>query len=283
MEAHSPDGPEALSVLPLITCFWSPQPMPGFPEGSLYSGNLVARPVEPAEFITRLVLPFLRKDLKQAQVVKTEELPDLAKTALAGQAPEAGIQKSAKAARIRFRYDSNGVPVEEDVYCALVYATGGTGVTFWAPQVFFTFRAKAGELDAQARILAVIESSARVNLNWYNRLMQMIEINHQAGMQRIHDIGEWSKAYAKTSGEVSDSITKGYWDRQASQARTSQAVSNSIRGVEQYKDPQGYEFQLPSGYDGAWVSNRGEVIVSNEPGFDPGVTFKEDWHPLTRQ
>ena len=54
-------------------------------------------------------------------------------------------------------------------------------------------------------------------------------------------------------------------------------------GVDQYKDNLGYDYELPSGYDGAWVNNRGEVLVSNEAGFDPGVTFKEDWHPLVRQ
>ena len=59
-------------------------------------------------------------------------------------------------------------------------------------------------------------------------------------------------------------------------------------------DPDRWEAQVPfihegkevmsaSGYDSAWVNNRGEVIVSNEAGFDPAVTFKEDWHPLTPQ
>ena len=117
LQIRDPAGVDAMCLLPTVPCCWPSQPMFGFQEGSLYAGNLVKRPCAPADFIRQIVLPYLRKDLQAAQIVKTEELPDVAKSALAGNAPEAGIQKSAQAVKVRFRYDEGGVPIEEDVYC----------------------------------------------------------------------------------------------------------------------------------------------------------------------
>ncbi len=281
MQIRNPDGIEALYLLPAVPCMWSQQPMLGFPPGSIYGGSLVRRPGPPAEFIRDIVLPYLRKPLQSAEVVKTEDLPDLARTALASNAQEAGIEKTAQAARVRFRYEENGVPIEEDVYCALVYARGlQTGLAFFNPDICFSFRAKAGTLDDRSRILKVIQSSVRPNLNWFNRLSQIIQIRHDAGMQAIHDVGEWSKMYAKTSGEISDSITSSYWKTQAVQDKVNHNISQSIRGLETFADDAGRTYDLPNTYGNAWVNNRGEIIVSADSSYDPGVELKEDWKRL---
>ncbi len=56
-----------------------------------------------------------------------------------------------------------------------------------------------------------------------------------------------------------------------------------MRGVETYPDPaNGETVELSNQYGQAWVNNRGEYLLSDQPGFDPAVTFKEDWRPLER-
>jgi hypothetical protein len=54
-----------------------------------------------------------------------------------------------------------------------------------------------------------------------------------------------------------------------------------MRGVETYRNPAtGETVELSNLYGNAWVNNRGEYLLSDQAGFDPSVTFKEDWKPL---
>jgi hypothetical protein len=53
--------------------------------------------------------------------------------------------------------------------------------------------------------------------------------------------------------------------------------------VETYRNP--YEdrpVQLPSGYDGVWVSRSGEYLLSNQPGFDPNAGSTAEWRRMEK-
>ena len=128
----------------------------------------------------------------------------------------------------------------------------------------------------------MIQSSVRPNLNWFNRLSQMIQIREQAGYQQIRDIGEWSKIYARTSADVSKSITDSYWKTQAAQDSVNHNFSQSIRGVETFNDGSGHSYDLPNTYGNAWINNRGEILMSADASYDPSVELKEDWHPMSK-
>jgi hypothetical protein len=57
-----------------------------------------------------------------------------------------------------------------------------------------------------------------------------------------------------------------------------------VRGVDTYRDPfQEQAIQLPSGYRDAWVSARGEYLLSNQAGFDPNVGDTAEWRRMPRR
>ncbi|HEX8412212.1 MAG TPA: hypothetical protein VF883_25405, partial [Thermoanaerobaculia bacterium] len=68
-----------------------------------------------------------------------------------------------------------------------------------------------------------------------------------------------------------------------SQDRLSFARREVIGGVETYVDPFGSRaVELPSGYSYNWVNDQGQVILTNEPGFDPRVGDTRNWENMPR-
>jgi hypothetical protein len=58
-------------------------------------------------------------------------------------------------------------------------------------------------------------------------------------------------------------------------------MSQGTRGVETYRNlSTGETIDLSNQYGHAWVNNRGEYLLSDQEGFDPGVVLHEDWKAL---
>ena len=75
-----------------------------------------------------------------------------------------------------------------------------------------------------------------------------------------------------------------YERQQAAQDRAAEQFSQYVRGVDTYQNPvTGESVDLTGGYDSAWVSPQGDYLLSDTPGFDPSVTFEEEWTRLNRQ
>jgi len=74
------------------------------------------------------------------------------------------------------------------------------------------------------------------------------------------------------------------WEEgQASRDRISEGWSQTLRGVETWKDPGGGSIELSSGYNEAWSKPDGTYILSNDPLFDPNVAFQESWKKLEKK
>ena len=53
--------------------------------------------------------------------------------------------------------------------------------------------------------------------------------------------------------------------------------------METYTNPAtGTRVELTGGYDNAWINNRGEYLLSDMPGFNPAVAFRENWTQLQK-
>ena len=90
-----------------------------------------------------------------------------------------------------------------------------------------------------------------------------------------------SAIVTKNAEDIRNIQRAGYENQQRSQDRISEMRSQTMRGVETYRDPtSGETVELSNQYGHAWVNNRGEYLLSDQEGFDPSVTFKEDWKPL---
>ena len=278
LRIRDPRGPNSLEVFGAPPYTWNERGYLGFPPGSLYLGAYVVRPIEPAEYVARVLLPQVRGSLSP-RIVGTEALPQLA-AQIAPLVQEPGATKQVLASRTRIEYVDGGRPVEEDFYCVNVYAQTSLtpGITFWGPDRLFSFRAAKGRLDRQAPLLLAITSSATVGKVWLSRYLQVREQWFRNQMGAIRRAGELSRQLAQTSAQISEDSQRAWEARQASQDRSNEAFAEYVRGVETYHDPfEGREVQLPSGYGDVWISRNGEYVLGNDPNFNPNVSMNGTW------
>jgi hypothetical protein len=252
----------------------------------------------PAEFLRRVALPKLRPN---ARVIGLEPTPKLSQQ-IAGlaaqqeaQARQVGLQARVRgdAARVRIAYMVNGQQVEEWLVAMSLSTATPTptfntqtmqqGTTFsynnWARVV--ALRAPAGKLDASENMFELMRSTVRVDPNWQARI-QGVQNNISAA--QIKGAADRSKIIAKSNADISNIITQGYNQRQATMDRISEDRSQTMRGVETFRNPStGDSFELPSQYQHAWINQQNEYILSDSPNFDPNQALKSgNWTELQR-
>jgi hypothetical protein len=159
----------------------------------------------------------------------------------------------------------------------------GGNMTIQIADKLYGLRALRGQLDEATKLFETIIHSTRINLPWYNRYAQLVQVLTQAQMNQIRAAGELSRYLSRTSSEISDMMRQSYEQRQASQDRINKNWSQYMRGVEEFHDPvAGRPVELPSGYPNAWVNHRGEYIVTESANFNPNVELDGNWSKLER-
>jgi hypothetical protein len=269
---RGPQGQE-IGVLPAIAFVWNPQMLGrNFPPGSQYAGTEVEPPVlDPFQCIQRVIVPRYRRNLTGARIVKQELLPELAGV---GRMKYPGAEyKDAtfRAGRIRFAYQENGVPMEEDVYvltAAVQFRVGPTTTTMWAPDEIRYSKAPAGELDRQLAIFQTAMFSLRPNIRWFAAVQRVSEqlVNQQiqasnaavaraqAQAQAAERQAATNQSIARSGDQINDMIMKGYQRRMATQDAIAQREDRTIRQVEIFKNPNtGENYELPAGYESAFL------------------------------
>jgi hypothetical protein len=251
-------------------------------EGRLYYGNEIRRQVQsPAVFVREFVLPRCRKgvDLKITQEVA---LPNVAATLMRLDPAEPGARKTYHAGKTRIEYALNGQIFEEDIHCALQFTeVPAVRTTYWSAEHLLAFRAPKGGLDGPAcgRIFDTITHSFRLDLNWFNKYTQVTRAMIKRNIQQIEIIGEASRRWAQTSSQVTDDMMKTWENRSARQDAMRLRFDQHIRDVDEYRDDSGNHFELPAGYNAAWVNRSGEYIVTDNRLFNPNVDLQQagDW------
>jgi hypothetical protein len=278
---------EQLESFPTFGFSWGGMltPQLGFPIGANYLGNEVRPPAQNAmQYLKKVIVPGYRANV-QPQLIGEQELPQWAQAVAQQQGQVMGVQMNVSAGKIRIAYAVNSQPVEEDLY-AVVTTTVIAGMNPLYNQIgerVHGMRAAKGQLDDQTKIMQTIVTSARPNLQWYNRYMQVCQQLTQQQMQRIRAAGELSRYISQTHNEISDMMMKSYENRQASEDRINKNWSQYMRGVDEYYNPvEQRAVELPSGYKNAWVNGNGEYIVTDSVNFNPNVELKGNWQQLKK-
>ena len=62
-------------------------------------------------------------------------------------------------------------------------------------------------------------------------------------------------------------------------------IIDSIQGVQQWSGNDGYQYALPQEYGIAWQNNVGDIYVTNDALFNPGVSVDpgQTWTQLERR
>jgi len=294
--ASGPDG-RAVELLPDYNWQWSDD---SFTVQSLRSqrGCDVMRPMPAGDFLRRVVVPKVRP---QARVVAIEPIPKAAKvmqeTARQNEAmsTQAGLKVSVRSdvARARIQYSLSGKEVEGWV-TAVMLTNATPWLTYdvktmrqgqalhyssWARM--FDFRAPKGQLDASEKLFGVIVDSMRIDPNWQARIAG---VQNNIAAAQIKGAADRSAIISKSNAEISKMIVKGHEERSKAQDRAAENFSQTLRGVETYRNPNtGETFELSNQYGHAWVNNNNEYILSDQEGFDPNVALKSGtWTTLQR-
>jgi hypothetical protein len=300
LRASGPDG-RGLETLPYYNWVWDDYPET-LRQVQAMQTPFGPRPcdVQPPMAAADYVRRMLGQIRPNAQVVVIEPAPKLMEILqkqarqMEQDAARYGLQQSVRpdAARVRLKYDSNGKPVEEWVYAfTITRARLGPHFNPQTMQMFqaYTYdcsahlttqRVPEGQLDASDKFFDLVWSTARVSPEWGARVVQSALAIQQIELKGIRDR---SRIISQSANEIADMQMQGWQNRQRSEDRVFDSITQSIRGVETYRNPAtGETIDLSNEYGHAWVNNRGEYLLSDSPDFNPSVTLKEEWKPLDR-
>jgi hypothetical protein len=294
MLATSPGGEYELTVFPVTQFDWSDDPVyldamqRGF---NMHSCN-IAQPLDAAGYIRTAMAPYLKAQVKSANIISAlQQQMDAGARQMTQQARQAGnsaYSHSGSAAEgvLQFSDGKEGL-----AFCTImqtIVTLGGTqGDVAHTFQCYVSMRMvlkyKSGNEAMARKIMSTFFSSARINPQWLNAIQNMylkigqnaqdetwkqIQIAHAAQQEIGNNIIRSWEANNKTTSGNSSTSTEGF--------------GQYLRGVENYKDESGNTVELTSGYGNAWSKGDGSYLLSNNPAFDPNVTFNEDWKRLNK-
>jgi hypothetical protein len=278
LRVYNPKHSEEVNFLP-IEHFAQANPGWGFGLGSVYLGSELQPAMDPQTFVSRIVVSRYRREIGGATWIGGEELPTVAQAA---QTP--GMPSQNRAGRFRYSYTVSGRTMEEDIYCVLNYTSvPAVQTVYWFPLQLYSVRAEKGQLDRQSKLMQVIASSIRVNLQWFNAYQQVLEMWKANVMQSIQNAGHLSRYLAGINQEISAMNRQAWNEHQQSQDRINRRFGEYIRGVDTYRNPiSNQPVQLPSGYSQAWANPGGEYIISDSPSYNPNIGSTRNWQLMSR-
>jgi hypothetical protein len=239
-------------------------------------GNILWPPIQDVtEFIRTFYFSGALARLQTARMVATENLDKVADQISRVRGGPA------RCGRVRYEYQDGGQAWEEDVYVTLAYAPTQL-MTLWYGGGA-SFRSPRGQLDRLTPVMNTTINSLRQSPEWYGYLMYVKKLFLDRMAQGIRNAGRLSDTITRNTEEIRKMSEDSYRRANESQDRISRSYSEYVRGVETYRNP--YEdrpVQLPSGYDGVWVSRSGEYLLSNQPGFDPNAGSTAEWRRMEK-
>lgn len=279
VRVSDPQTGAAVETLPSQQFNWPMQPMPMMQPGANWMGSVMLPPPQsPVECLHTVYLPGPLAHLRIAQLVAGEDMPglmqELRRSLPAGLTPHV--------TRLRYAYTHGGRAWEEDVYLTLTFAQpNGWTAMWWCSAV--AMRAPAGELDGMTRILLASLSSLRVTFEWSAMLEYVKNLyrqNLRGWQEDIRQLGAMHRQYAHEAQQMHRQVWE---ERQASQDRQNFALREAVGGVETFLDPyEARPVELPVGYKAHWINNKGQIVVDDDPTFDPRPGSAEEWRDMRR-
>jgi hypothetical protein len=300
LKATGPDG-RGIEFFPMMSWVWAddPRPLQAIAAQTAQFGAHpcdVAPPMSASEFLRRN----LNRYRPAAQLVGIEPAPKLlaALQQQASQGEKMAVQYNLRqrirpdAARARVRYNADGKALEEWIFVATV-TTGTLGPSYNAQTMqmgqAYTYnnvayitgaRAPQGQLDQNEKFFELVTGTYKINPAWQAKVSGQAQAAQAIELKGVRDR---AAIVSKNADDIRNIQRESYENSQRAQDEMSIRRSQAMLGVETFRDPStGETVDLSNQYGQAWVNNRGEYLLSDQPGFDPATTFKEDWKPLQR-
>lgn len=277
MKITDPATGAQIEFLPIQKFTHITQPVFPMQRFSNYMGQIVHEPItDVPQFIQTMYFPQATPQLRNAEVVGKEDLKKVAEQV----SKTYGGQSQVIAGKVRYAYERDGQPWEEDIYVTLVFTPWQMG-TMWSVDSGYAFRAPKGELDKLTPVMSVSIKTLKLSLDWFAGYMQVQKLFNNRMMQGIRDATAISKQISQNAEESRKMWSDAWKERNDSMDRINKSFGEYIKGVDTYDDPiKGQPVELPAGYKDAWVNPQGEYILSEQAGFNPNEGSTVDWKKM---
>jgi hypothetical protein len=248
------------------------------PVGGNYQGKAFVPLIrDPERFVRSFWMPSPLGHLAEATLIGQRSLPAVAEQFLAGY----GGSAEAEAWALRYAYEVDGQPWEQDVVFALLWSTQGD-LTSWFVNFATTVSGPAGSLDEHHGTIATIIASQTTTPAWEATYRLVQRLFYQGIQQQMADtvrFGELLAQYREESAQLQAEVVAERW---ASQDRVAQERRDILGGVANYVDPRsGQIVQLPVGWNSYWVNQQGEYLAAEVGSPDAGQLLSQGWLELT--
>ena len=279
VRVSDPHSGTALEILPSQQFCWPMQPMPMMQPGANWMGSVMLPPPQnPVACVQTCYLPGPLAHLRSARLLAVDDLPGLAREAARTMPPNL----TPSVARLRYAYAAGGREWEEEIYLTVTFAPpDGWTAMWWCSAV--AMRAPAGELEGRRRLLVSSLNSLRLTFEWSAMLEYVKHLFRQNMRGWQEDIRQLGQMYLQYSHQAQQMHQQVWQERQASQDRQNFAFREALGGVETFVDPHtARPVELPAGYQTHWINAKGQILVDDDPGFDPRPGSAEDWRDMRR-
>jgi len=286
----------AFDVYPYVNFTWSdPRKWAGrYQPGQITPSGMILKepPTDQFDAFDKVIIQMFRPDLKDAQVVDKEKLPDVAKAVYAKVNTDPGYVVGVGAGRETLEYQLNGQTVQEVISGIVVESTSKQfGFNCWSISNATSKRAPKGAFDQLAPINAIMVQSLQMNPTWAQNLANLLQQRQQRTFamqqqQRAQQDAQFNAIESRIASQTAanDAEHQAYWQHSADLERQSDAEADVQREVSPWKDSNGDTYKLPNNYGHAWSGADGTIIMNNDasynPNSDPNAPGNTTWTPM---
>ncbi len=296
LQAKSPDGAFELMMFPVTQLDWSDDPvyLDAMKRGFNMQSCTIAPPVDAAGYISEYIAPYLKARVTSVNTIEAlQQQMDEGARQMTNTARRAGNNAyshrgSAGEGLLEFNDGKEGL-----AFCTVmqtivtVPGTQGGMVSSYYSYVSLriVLKYKTGNERSARKIMSTFFSSVRINPIWSDAVQRFF---YAVGKGAQDEGWKQIQISYKAQQEISDNIIRSWEARNNKRNNTGDIEDNIsqfsqyLRGVDSWTDEQGNKIELTSGYTNAWSKGDGSYIMSNNPAFDPNVTFNEDWKRLNK-
>jgi len=248
--------------------------------GDNWMGGIVAAPVtDPIQFVESFWTPQALPHLRNRRPAAREDFPGIARQAIANDRCW-----QAQAVRLRYAFERQDRPWEQDVCFTLAYAPVNAGVAMWNVQRAYTCFAPKGGLDARASHIKAVIANVNMTPEWLATYSVVKQLQRQGLQQQMADTAAFGRKLQEYTAHIRQLGQQMHEERMKSFDRIAESQREYLGGVETYNDPyQRQGVYMPAGYKAYWVNEKGEVVLSEQASYNPNVGDVNDWRKMERR
>jgi hypothetical protein len=264
-------------------------------------GSIFMPPPEDLKaFVVERLLPGARPGAQNVRVVEDKPAPEIRRQFIEGMGGQAALDRHERtmrqmggefrvdvlAGRVVVEYDQAGVRwsevfdvVAHNLYSAQRMINGQLlDNNTWTSANPISVRARVGD-EAVRPTLMTVAQSIRQTPRYTMAIMEMWrninEIRRRGFQERMKIIAKSNEDLRRIHGEIYDNKT-------AAREKANRDFIDTITDIDRFTASDGTKLALPNHYEHYFRNERGEIVVSNDPNFDPRPGSTLTWEQLER-